>query len=243
MLVRLKSFPVRSGTRRRALLPELRGGERAFRPASRLPQSHPLGAGPDSLLPHVVRPRRLRLRRHEDRQHLRAPLPEACQGLRPRGSHRAPAGLQGDQRPRRGFGALFRKVPLGEALSDHSKRPARKRAHPIPGRAAGVRGGNPLCPLRLLYRLVSRQPTRGDGRLRGSCRPGSGLSLPLRLTGRGDNRAPRRARPERRGVGLSDPVEMHRGLSQGDPCDETDRPDQETPIRDAGSKENKRPTD
>ena len=44
---------------------------------------------------------------------------------------------------------------------------------------------------------------------------------------------PCRARPERRGLGLPDPLEMHGGLSQGDPRDETDRPDQKTPIRDA----------
>ncbi len=82
---------------------------------------------------------------------------------------------------------FFRKVPLSEALSDHSKRPARKGAHPIPGRAAGNRGGNPLYPLWLLYCLVPCQSTRGDGRLCGSCRAGPGLPLPLRLTGRGGN--------------------------------------------------------
>ena len=46
------------------------------------------------------------------------------------GAHRAPAGLQGDQRPDRRPGPLLRKIPVPQALSDHRdrRRPRRSAA-------------------------------------------------------------------------------------------------------------------
>ena len=82
---------------------------------------------------------------------------------------------------------------------------------------AGVLADAVRCILcGLLHCLVSREPGQGDGGLCRSRGPGPGLSLSLRFHAtKGRRSRIGSSRPDGRGLGVPDLLEMHGGLSQG----------------------------
>ncbi|CAA9220182.1 MAG: Succinate dehydrogenase iron-sulfur protein, partial [uncultured Acidimicrobiales bacterium] len=181
--------------RRQAALAGVRGRRRrGHRPGARRAAPGEVVPGRDAHVPPVVRPRRLRLRRHGHQRGERPRLPAADPG----GGHvdhpRGDPGAAGHQGPRGRHGAVLRPVPLRAAVPHHERRARLQGAPPDGGGPGAVRRHDQVHPVRGVHHVVPR--VLGQLVLRGSCGNRAGPPLHLRLARRGLRRPPRHPQRE-----------------------------------------------
>ncbi|CAA9258204.1 MAG: Succinate dehydrogenase iron-sulfur protein, partial [uncultured Acidimicrobiales bacterium] len=164
---RAQGQAVQPGDGQEAALAGVHGGGGGHRPRPRCSARGQVDPGRHPHLPPLVRPRRVRLRRHGAQRRQPAGLPRDHQGRRHQDHPRAHPGPAGDQGPRGGHGALLRAVPLGAAVPDQHQRPGLHRALPVgrgPGPLRRHDQVHPVCRLHdLVPDLLGQLAVRGPG--------------------------------------------------------------------------------
>ena len=106
----------------------------ADRPGARRPAQDQVGAGRLADVPPLLRPRRLRLRRHAHQRPNRLACKTLIKDLNTEQAdhRRADQGPAGREGPDRRHGAVLRRLPRGHAVPDHHGQRADPGAHPEP---------------------------------------------------------------------------------------------------------------
>ncbi|CAA9218436.1 MAG: Succinate dehydrogenase iron-sulfur protein, partial [uncultured Arthrobacter sp.] len=195
---------LRRGALGRMAADHVRHGPRARRPAQ-----GQVGARRIGVLPPLLRPRCLWLRRHADQRPQPARLQDPAEGPRhlqadPGRADQGPAGGKG---PHRGHGAVLPVLPRDHAVPDHQGPRAHQGTPAVRRGPRAVRRHDQVHPLRrvhvVLPRLLDRRPVLRSGGHR-QCAP-----LHLRLARRCRRHAPRDPERQGRRVALPHHLQLH----------------------------------